>query len=89
MLGIVESRSNDVYIDPMRKRLTRIGNSWGVILPKEVLDLLDVDDEVDIEVVGNTLVIAPPDIDITELQASLAYIASKRERAILYQQLAK
>lgn len=73
----------------MRKRLTRIGNSWGVILPKEVLDLLDVDDEVEIEIVGNTMMIAPPDIDVTELQASLAYITSKRERASVYQRLAK
>lgn len=73
----------------MRKRLTRIGNSWGIILPKEVLDLLEVDDEVEIEVVGNTMMIAPPDIDPSELQASLAYIASKRERANVYQKLAQ
>lgn len=73
----------------MRKRLTRIGNSWGVILPKEVLDLLDVDDEVEIELVGSTMMIAAPDVDVTELQASLAYIASKRERASVYQRLAE
>ncbi len=73
----------------MRKRLTRIGNSWGVILPKEVLDLLDVDDEVEIEVVGSTMMIAAPDVDVTELQASLAYVASKRERASVYQRLAE
>ncbi len=73
----------------MKKRLTRIGNSWGIILPKEVLDLLEVDDEVEVEVVGNTMMIAPPDIDPSELQASLAYIASKRERASVYQKLAQ
>lgn len=58
-------------------------------MPKEVLDLLDVDDEVDIEVVGSTMMIAAPDVDVTELQASLAYIASKRERASVYQRLAE
>ena len=73
----------------MRKKLTRVGNSWGVILPKEVLDLLEIDDEVEIEVVGNTLMIAPPDIDPVEIEASLAYIASKRERSDVYQKLAE
>jgi antitoxin component of MazEF toxin-antitoxin module len=73
----------------MRKRLTRIGNSWGVILPKEVLDLLGVEDEVEIEVVGSTMMIAAPDVDLNELQASLAYLASKQERATVYQRLAE
>ncbi|MFN2524814.1 MAG: AbrB/MazE/SpoVT family DNA-binding domain-containing protein [Actinomycetota bacterium] len=73
----------------MRKRLTRIGNSWGVILPKEVLDLLDIDDEVELEVVGNTLMLAPSDIEPSEIEASLAYLASKRERAAVYQRLAE
>lgn len=73
----------------MRKRLTRIGNSWGVILPKEVLDLLGVEDEVDIEMVGNTLVIAPPDLEAAEIEASLAYLNSRQERAAVYQRLAE
>lgn len=73
----------------MRKRLTRIGNSWGLILPKEVLDLLEIEDEVEIELVGNTMVIAPPDIDAAEVHASLAYLASKREREKVYQRLAE
>jgi antitoxin component of MazEF toxin-antitoxin module len=72
----------------MRKRLTRVGNSWGVILPKEVLDLLEIDDEVDIQVVGNTMMIAPPDLDSTDIEVSLAYLISKREREGVYRQLA-
>jgi antitoxin component of MazEF toxin-antitoxin module len=72
----------------MRKRLSRIGNSWGIILPKEVLDLLEIDDEVDVEVVGNTMVIVSPDIDTSEVEASLAYLISKRDRAQVYQRLA-
>jgi antitoxin component of MazEF toxin-antitoxin module len=72
----------------MKKRLTKIGNSWGLIIPKEVLDLLEIDDEVTMEIAGNTLMIASPDIDPAELEASLAYIVSKRERASVYEKLA-
>lgn len=72
----------------MRKRLTRVGNSWGVIIPKEVLDLLEIEDEIDVEVIGNTMIIAPPDLDPIELQASLAYLSSRRERESVYQRLA-
>lgn len=71
----------------MRKRLTRVGNSWGVIIPKEVLDLLEIEDEIDVEVIGNTMVIAPPDLDPIELEASLAYLNSRRERESVYQRL--
>lgn len=66
----------------------RVGNSWGVIIPKEVLDLLEIEDEIDIEVIGNTMVIAPPDLDPLELEASLAYLTSRRERESVYRQLA-
>lgn len=75
----------------MRRRLAKIGNSWGVILPKEVLELLGVESggEVDVEVVGNTLVVTPPDVDPIEIEASLAYLASRRERADVYRRLAE
>lgn len=72
----------------MRKRLTRVGNSWGVIIPKEVLDLLEIEDEIDVEVIGNTMVIAPPDLDPIEIEASLSYLTSRRERESVYQRLA-
>lgn len=58
-------------------------------MPKEILDLLDIDDEVEIEIVGTTVMIAPPDIDPVELEASLAYLASKRERVRVYERLAE
>lgn len=75
----------------MRRRLAKIGNSWGLILPKEVLELLSVESggEVELEVVGNTLIVTPPDIEPTELEASLAYLASRRERADVYRRLAE
>jgi putative addiction module antidote len=75
----------------MRRRLARIGNSWGVILPKEVLELLGVESggEVDVEVVGNTLIVTAPDVEPADLEASLAYLASRRERAEVYRRLAQ
>jgi antitoxin component of MazEF toxin-antitoxin module len=73
----------------MRKRLTRIGNSWGLIVPKEVLDLLGIDAEAEVEVVGSTMIVSAPDVDADEIQASLSYLASKRERGKVYERLAK
>lgn len=73
----------------MRKRLARVGNSWGLIVPKEVLDLLGIDDEVDLEIVGSTMVVSAPDLDENELEASLAYLASRRERHEVYRRLAQ
>jgi antitoxin component of MazEF toxin-antitoxin module len=75
----------------MRKKLTRIGNSWGLILSREVLELLGVDEgtEVDVELVGNTLVVSAPEANREDLEAGLAYLGSKRERAELYRRLAE
>lgn len=75
----------------MRRKLTKIGNSWGLILSREVLDLLGVGEgpEVDVELVGNTLVVSAPEADREDLEAGLAYLASKRERADVYRRLAE
>jgi antitoxin component of MazEF toxin-antitoxin module len=75
----------------VRRRLTKIGNSWGVIIPKEVLDLLELraGGEVDVQLVGNTLVVSPPDVTATEIEASLAYLVSRRERSEVYRRLAE
>lgn len=75
----------------MRRKLTRIGNSWGLILSRELLDLLGVEGgaDVEIELVGNTLVVTAPETDRRDLEAGLAYLASKRERAEVYRRLAR
>lgn len=75
----------------MRKRLSKIGNSWGLIIPREVLDLLTVgeDAEVDVELAGNTLLVTAPDADPEDMEAGLAYLVSKRERANVYRRLAE
>lgn len=62
----------------MRKKLKKFGNSWGIILTREVLDLLEVDDELDFQVVGNTVMISAPDADAAELEAALNYLMSQR-----------
>lgn len=66
-----------------------MGNSWGLIVPKEVLDLLGIEDEVDLEIVGSTMVVSAPDLDPNELEASLSYLSSKRERGEVYRRLAQ
>ena len=69
--------------------MTRVGDSWGLIFPKEVLELLGVEPpEVEVEVVGSTLVVTAPDVAAEEIGASLAYLQSKRERAEVYRRLA-
>lgn len=75
----------------MRRKLTKIGNSWGLILSREVLEMLGIDDatEVEVELVGNTLVVSAPEANREDLEAGLAYLGSKRERADLYKRLAK
>ena len=74
----------------MRKKLTRIGNSWGLVLPKEVLELLGLapGGEVELQVVGNTLIVTGPEVDPEEIEAALAYLRSRNERERLYKKLA-
>lgn len=58
----------------MRKRLTRIGNSWGVILSREVLELLEIEEEIEMQVVGNLLIVSSPEMDSEQIEAALAYL---------------
>ena len=43
----------------MKSRLVAVGNSRGVRLPKPLLEQAGLPDEVELEVRGNTIVIAP------------------------------
>ncbi len=45
----------------MRKKLTRHGNSWALVIDKPVLDLLKIDPEAPLEITtdGKILIIAP------------------------------
>jgi len=43
----------------MKTRLVRIGNSRGIRLPKPIIDALGLADEVDVELLPDSLVIRP------------------------------
>ena len=45
----------------MRKKLTAIGNSLGIVIEKPILELLDIDRETEIEMTtdGNLLILEP------------------------------
>ncbi|MGH2731175.1 MAG: hypothetical protein ACRDJI_11295 [Actinomycetota bacterium] len=72
----------------MGQRVTRMGNSWGLILPRKVLELLEIN-KVDTEAVSNARFVAAPSADLADIQATLVYLTSKREREGLYQELAE
>ena len=61
----------------MKTVIRPIGNSQGILIPKAVLDQLDMtrDDVVEIEIRGNTLVLRKPAPD---LRADWATAASRR-----------
>ena|SRR6266542_2227757 len=75
----------------VRRRLSRIGNSWGLILPKEVMELLGLEggSEVEVQLAGNILLVFAPRVDPKDVEAGLAYLASRRERAEVYRRLAE
>jgi antitoxin MazE len=45
----------------MRKKLTAIGNSYGVVIEKPILELLDIDKDTELEMTtdGKVLVLEP------------------------------
>ena len=74
----------------MRKKLTRVGNSQALLLSKEVLGLLDIPEEGDVEVqiLGNVMLVSPAGLDENELRAALAFASSLKEDAEVYRRLA-
>jgi antitoxin component of MazEF toxin-antitoxin module len=75
----------------MRRKLTKVGNSWGLIISREMLDLLGVREgsDVEVELAGNTLVVTAPTTERTDVEAGLAYLISKRARSKVYERLAE
>lgn len=47
------------YNNVMRKTLTRVGNSEALVISKELKELTGIQHEVEIQVVGNVLLISP------------------------------
>jgi len=74
----------------MRKKLSRVGNSQALLLSKEMLGLLDIPEEGDVEVqvLGNVMLVGSADLSEEELRVALAFAASLKEDAEVYRRLA-
>ena len=74
----------------MRKKLTRVGNSQALLLSKEVLGLLDIPEEgeVEVQVLGNVMLVSSVGLDEDELRAALAFTSSLKEDAEVHRRLA-
>jgi antitoxin component of MazEF toxin-antitoxin module len=70
----------------MRKRLTKHGNSWALVIDKPILELLRIDPQAPLEIStdGQTLIVSPvPDAQREEkFNAALEKIKSKYGRAL-------
>ena len=62
-----------------------------MIIPNELLDVIGVQPgaEVEIEIMGNMLLVTAPGASRTDIEAGLASLASKRKRAEVYRRLAE
>ena len=69
---------------PLVKKLVRIGNSRGIILPQTILDQLDwQNEEVELKVDGDTLIVAPANkryATKAEFQAAMKKVFSKHSK---------
>jgi antitoxin component of MazEF toxin-antitoxin module len=75
---------------PLTKQFTRIGNSTGIILDRQILQQADMtsDTEVEISVEGNAIVIRPHRY-ASDAEASAAGRAVMKRRRKLMERLAK
>lgn len=63
----------------MQKKLTTIGNSRALILPKELLELYNFVDEVTIEPTEGGLIIRPARVGLSFEEAKAKLFREKRE----------
>lgn len=63
----------------MRKRLTTIGKSRGVILPKELLELYGFQEEVEIEPTEGGLILRPARQGLSFAEAKAKLFTEERE----------
>jgi antitoxin component of MazEF toxin-antitoxin module len=70
---------------PLIKKLSKIGNSQGIIIPQPVLDQLNwsSDTEVELKVQGTELVVAiHPYVDDAEFKKSTKKVFAERKRLL-------
>lgn len=73
----------------MRKKLSAVGNSLGLVIERPILDLLNIDRETDLEVTtdGNRLIIEPVRSSKRSLKASAEKVMKKHDST--FRKLAK
>jgi antitoxin component of MazEF toxin-antitoxin module len=73
----------------MRKKLSAIGNSYGLVIEKPILELLNIDRDTELEVTtdGQRLVIEPIRTDKKSLRASAEKVMKKHDST--FRKLAK
>ncbi len=80
----------------MLKNLTKVGSSHALILSKEILALMGIEEggQIEMQVMGDTVVLSPPrattssDQASSNLELALAYAQVKNRRDALFARLA-
>jgi antitoxin MazE len=65
----------------MRKKLSAVGNSFGLVIDKPILELLNIDRETELEITtdGERLIIEPVKAGKKSLRASAEKIMNKHD----------
>jgi antitoxin component of MazEF toxin-antitoxin module len=73
----------------MKKKLSAIGNSYGLVIEKPILELLNIDRDTELEMTtdGNRLIIEPIQSDKKSLHKSAQKIMKKHDAT--FKKLAK
>jgi len=73
----------------MRKKLSAIGNSLGLVIEKPILELLNIDRDTELEMTtdGDRLIIEPVRSELKSLRASAKKIMKKHDAT--FRKLAK
>jgi antitoxin component of MazEF toxin-antitoxin module len=80
----------------MLKNLTKVGSSHAIILSKEILALMGIEEggQVEMQVLGDTVMLSPPnknqimESQTSNLELALAYAKVKTRRDELFKRLA-
>jgi len=74
----------------MRRKVKKIGNSLGIIVPRDIAGMMEISDgsEVDLKLVGRSLVAEPTDEDIPDPTFRRALATVLRRRASDFEYLA-
>lgn len=73
----------------MRKKLQKVGTSKALIVTKEMLGMMGVEDgsEVEVQMLGPLMLVRRPDMDPKELEIALAFARVTAEDAEILRRL--